>query len=65
MNILINGEPARVEAASLEAALLELGYEGDHLATAVNEAFVAAADRAGFDLANGDRVEVVAPMQGG
>lgn len=65
MNIFINGEPARIEAGSLAAALSELGYAGEHFATAVNEEFVAAGDRAGFDLANGDRVEVLAPMQGG
>ena len=65
MNIFINGEPARIDAGNLAAALSELGYAGDCLATAVNEEFVAAGDRAGFGLASGDRIEVLAPMQGG
>ncbi len=65
MDIFINGEPARIEAGNLAAALSELGYAGDRIATAVNEEFVATGDRAGLDLANGDRVEVLTPMQGG
>ena len=65
MNIFINGEPARVDAGNLAAALCELGFADDCLATAVNGDFVAAGDRAGYCLAGGDRIEALAPMQGG
>ena len=42
-----------------------LGFGGRKIATAVNGRFVAAAARPKTALADGDRVEVVAPMQGG
>jgi thiamine biosynthesis protein ThiS len=38
---------------------------GRKIATAVNGRFVAAAARPRTELADGDRIEVVAPMQGG
>jgi sulfur carrier protein len=65
MNILLNGETRDVSAASLDAALTELGFGGACVATALNGAFVAAPRRATTVLRDGDRVEVVAPMQGG
>ena len=64
MNITLNGAPASVNGPSLEDALSELGYKGK-FATAVNETFVPAASRVAFQLSDGDRVEVVAPKQGG
>ncbi|MFV0474202.1 MAG: sulfur carrier protein ThiS [Pikeienuella sp.] len=65
MKITVNGEPREVAAEMLQAALEELGYGGAELATAVNEAFVPAAGRAGHALSPGDRVEVLSPRQGG
>lgn len=65
MKITLNGETAEIAAADLAAALEELGYGGAKVATAVNEDFVPVAERADTRLAEGDRVEVVAPMQGG
>ncbi len=35
------------------------------VATAVNESFVATSERPAQELKEGDRVEIVAPMQGG
>lgn len=64
MKITLNGEPRDVAADRLAAALAELGYEGT-VATAVNGDFVPAALREGHALAEGDRVEVLAPRQGG
>jgi sulfur carrier protein len=46
-------------------ALAELGYAERTVSTAVNGQFVACGARAGTALAEGDRVEVLAPMQGG
>jgi sulfur carrier protein len=45
--------------------LEELGYQGAKVATAVNGGFVARGLRAETRLREGDRVEVIAPMQGG
>ena len=64
MKIEINGEVRDVRGPTLADALEELGFDGK-IATAVNEAFVAKAQRATHALKDGDRVEVVAPKQGG
>lgn len=65
MKILVNGDSREVRAADLSGALEELGYGGAVVATAVNGEFVPAATRETVRLADGDRVEVLAPMQGG
>lgn len=54
-----------IVAADLDAALAELGYGDAAVATAVNGAFVPAGARAGHGLAEGDRLEVLSPRQGG
>jgi len=65
MKINVNGERHEVSATALDAVLDELGYGGAKVATAVNETFVPASLRAQTDLAEGDRLEIVAPRQGG
>jgi sulfur carrier protein len=65
MRILVNGASREIGAADLSSALEELGYGGTVIATAVNGEFVAAADRPVSRLTEGDRIEVLAPMQGG
>jgi sulfur carrier protein len=65
MTLLLNGEPREVTATTLEEALNELGYAGKVVATAVNGDFVPARKRETVTLNEGDRIEVVAPMQGG
>ena len=65
MRIIVNGAWRETEALELSAALQELGYGEAVVATAVNGEFVAAAVRPCTRLAEGDRVEVLAPMQGG
>ena len=64
MRIDLNGIATEVAAANLADALVALGYRGA-LATAVNGGFIPAAARASTPLRDGDRVEVLAPMQGG
>lgn len=64
MKIVLNGTPREVRAANLAELLAECGFSGK-VATAVNEDFVPAALRAGHGLSEGDRIEVLAPMQGG
>ncbi len=65
MKIIVNGQLLDVSATLLEAALGELGYGEARVATALNGEFVPVAERAATALADGDRLEVLAPMQGG
>ena len=64
MNITLNGETRQTHAATLAALLTECGF-GPKVATARNGDFVPASLRPATALADGDRIEVVAPMQGG
>jgi len=65
MQISVNGRPHEVEAATLAALLAELDYGQATVATAVNQAFVRAVDRATTSLKDGDTVEILVPRQGG
>jgi len=65
MNIILNGKPILTEQTTLEALLSEQGYDDCVVATAVNQEFVAALDRATTQLIDGAQIDVVAPMQGG
>ena len=65
MNIAVNGQITNVRGADLASALAELGYGGAKIATALNEAFVPSGARAATLLHDGDRLEIVAPQQGG
>ena len=65
MRIFVNDDMHDVQPGTLAAVLDSLGFGGRKIATAVNGQFVAAPARPGTTLIEGDRVEVVAPMQGG
>ena len=65
MTIILNGEARAIEARVLSVALIELGYQDVVVATAVNGCFVPASTRSSTVLSDGDRIEVLAPMQGG
>jgi sulfur carrier protein len=65
MKIVLNGQPRDVHAADVAALIEELGYGTARVAAAVNGTFVPASLRATTTLSEGDRLEVVAPMQGG
>ena len=65
MKILVNGAWRETGAADLAAVLNELGYGEAVVATALNGEFVPAGSRPGARLTEGDRLEVLAPMQGG
>lgn len=65
LQIVVNGEPLNTNARNLAALLSELGYADQRVATALDGEFVAAKDRAARALAPGDRIEIVAPRQGG
>lgn len=64
MQIDLNGASIETAARTLAEVLTDLGY-GGALATALNGAFVPATARTETPLHDGDRVEVLAPMQGG
>ena len=66
MIIEINGEKKELEnSCSLAAAIHDLGYEGARIAVARNDEFVPRGDYATVQLRDGDRLEIVSPMQGG
>ena len=65
MQLFVNGEEKNVGAETLSALLNELDYQGDWLATAVNAELVSESEREEFKLNNGDRIEILSPMQGG
>lgn len=65
MKIIVNGEAQETGAPTLAALLDELGKGEDKVATSVNEGFVPKQQRADHSLNEGDRVEIVAPRQGG
>lgn len=65
MKIEVNGETRDVGAATLALALEELGWHDARVATALNGQFVPKQARDTTALSAGDRLEVLAPMQGG
>lgn len=65
MQITVNAKPREVSGGTLGDALLELGFTSPAIATAINGQFVPKAERGTVCLSDGDRLEVLAPMQGG
>jgi sulfur carrier protein len=65
MRITVNGEAKEIAAANLGEALAALDYADAIVATALNGEFVPARKREAAGLKEGDRIEIVAPRQGG
>ncbi len=65
MQIIVNAHPREVSGPDLAAVLSELGYTSPSVASAVNGVFVPRDHRGSCLLSPGDRVEILAPMQGG
>ena len=65
MKLVVNGELQEVLAATLAEALQSLDFSEAKVATAVNGEFVPARAREATTLKDGDRIEIVAPQQGG
>lgn len=65
MIIIVNGEARRMEAGTLAELLQELDYDAGWFATAVNGDVVHRDSRDSHGLRDGDRVEILSPMQGG
>ena len=65
MTLIINGEDREIAADTLAALVETLGLQEAKIATALNGTFVSKSARPTRALREGDRVEIVAPMQGG
>jgi sulfur carrier protein len=65
MRLVVNGELQDVPAATLAEALRSLDLAEAKVATALNGEFVPARARAATLVKDGDRIEIVAPQQGG
>ncbi len=65
MRLVVNGEPQDVAAVTLAEALQSLDLAESKVATALNGEFVPARARASTPVKDGDRIEIVAPRQGG
>ncbi|MGN6769512.1 MAG: sulfur carrier protein ThiS [Rhizobiaceae bacterium] len=63
--LIVNGKKQVVHATTLADLMKRLDYEGNWLATAVNSELIPRAARAAFCLSDGDRIEILSPMQGG
>ena len=62
---MVNGNESDVAAETFAELLLELGYEDMPVATALNMSVVRKKDRETVRFKEGDRVEILVPMQGG
>ncbi|WP_076865662.1 sulfur carrier protein ThiS [Bradyrhizobium mercantei] len=65
MRVIVNGEQREINAASVDALLAELDYEGTHFAIAVNFDVVPKGRWAETRLQAGDEIEIITPRQGG
>jgi sulfur carrier protein len=65
MAITVNGEATATRARTLAELVAGCGFAETQVATALNGDFVAKAARAATLLREGDKVEIVAPRQGG
>jgi len=65
VKVVVNGELQEVRGATLAEALQWLDFGEAKVATALNGEFVPARSRETTPLRDGDRIEIVAPRQGG
>jgi sulfur carrier protein len=65
MKLVVNGEMQELAAATLAEAVQSLDLAEARIATALNGEFVPARIRQATALKDGDRIEIVAPRQGG
>jgi sulfur carrier protein len=65
MRVTVNGEPREIAAASVDALLGELEYEGAHFAIALNFDVLPRSRWAQTPIKNGDEIEIITPRQGG
>ncbi|MDT6940050.1 sulfur carrier protein ThiS [Brucella pseudogrignonensis] len=65
MTIVLNGEVFETTSTNLLALLTEIELDEAVVATALNGEFITGSEREETLIQDGDRIEVLAPMQGG
>lgn len=65
LRIIVNGEATETAAHTLAELIAHLGFAEGAVATARNGDFVPRSARAATLLGSGDKIEIVAPRQGG
>jgi sulfur carrier protein len=65
MRVIVNGEPREINAASVDALLGELEYEGTYFAVALNFDVLPKSRWAETPIRSGDEIEIITPRQGG
>ena len=66
MKLILNGKPLTLDnTLSITDLLIDQGYDGKIVAVAINNNFVPKSSYAQTELQDNDRIEIVAPMQGG
>jgi sulfur carrier protein len=65
ITLLVNGETVETCAATLAELIAERGFAEGAVATALNGEFVPRGARSDARIAANDRIEIVAPRQGG
>lgn len=65
MKIIVNSLAHDVTENNIHAVLIELDYREARVATALNGEFITQEMRVNTLLNEGDRLEILAPMQGG
>ena len=65
IEISLNGKIMKTGASTMREFLDEQGYREAKIATALNGEFVPVTNRALCQLRSGDKIEIVAPQQGG
>jgi sulfur carrier protein len=65
ITITVNGDTATTLHTNLTEALREWGYTIGACAVALNETFIPVTDYPQTQLADGDSMQIVVPMQGG
>jgi len=65
VKIYVNGIETLIENNALDAVLAQLGYQDVTIATAINGDFVPLSQRKNCRMQDSDKLEILAPMQGG
>lgn len=63
--LYVNGERTETDLRTLAELIAGWGFREHEVATAVNGSFVPRSARSAILLAEGDKIEIVAPRQGG
>lgn len=65
MKILINGCEIETTVQTLEEFMIQQNFTQNWLASAVNNNLIKREQRANYKLHEGDKIEILSPMQGG